>query len=75
VLYFLNSETFYWCLVSVAGLLGLAFGTSLSLPTKDRRAGRGARHRKPGLASPLRGDGPATVTGVARAERRTLVSA
>jgi hypothetical protein len=49
VLYFLNSETFYWALILVAGLLGLAFGTSLALPTKDRRAGRGGRHRAPGM--------------------------
>lgn len=45
----LASDAFYYAVIGAAGLFGLAFGTALSLPTADRRAGRGARHRAPGL--------------------------
>jgi hypothetical protein len=73
-MYLLNTDAFYWTLLAVGGLLGFAFGLALSLPAKDAKAGRGGRHRKPGLPKLIKGDGPATVVGLIRAEARLVTA-
>jgi hypothetical protein len=60
-------------LTLLAILFSLPFLGSLALtprPTPSASAGRGARHRAPGLPKLIKGDGPATVTGLARAALR-----
>lgn len=48
MLYFLASDAMLW--TSLAVLLCAAAGIVATVPGRDRRAGRGARHRRPGPA-------------------------
>jgi hypothetical protein len=74
-MYLDNPTAAFWTFVAVVFLFSFAFGTALTIPMADAKAGRGARHRAPGLPKLIKGDGPATVTGLARAARREVPEA
>lgn len=50
MLYFLASDAMLWTSLAVLLLLCAAAGIVATVPGRDRRAGRGARHRRPGPA-------------------------